>query len=82
MKIDIHNSLINWLISTQLYNGINRIVEKIATLDPTVKKVQMYGDFIKPEEGNIFGIYQFMDDDRVYYPLHSSTEKTYGIYSG
>ena len=69
MKIDIHSSVIGWLCSSELYNSLNEVVNRIAEMDGTVKKVQMYEDFLLPDDNYRFGKYPFMDDNRIYYPL-------------
>ena len=38
MKIDIHSSVIGWLCSSELYNSLNEVVNRIAEMDGTVKK--------------------------------------------
>ena len=69
MKIDIHNSIIDWLISSNLYNSLNKLVNILVERDKSIKKIQMYGDFFLPDEQNRFGKYLFMDEQFVYYPL-------------
>ena len=69
MNIDIHSSVIDWLCSSELYNSLNEVVNRIAEIDGTVKKVQMYEDFLLPNDNYRFGKYPFMDDNRIYYPL-------------
>ena len=69
MKIDIHNSIIDRLISSNLYNSLNKLVNALVERDKSIKKIQMYGDFYLPDEENRFGKYTLMDEKYVYYPL-------------
>ena len=68
MKIDIHNSIIDWLISSNLYNSLNKLVNILVERDKSIKKIQMYGDFFLPDEQNRFGKYLFYFSVR--YPIN------------
>lgn len=69
MKIDLHNEMLKHLVSPTFIEGINEIVNLIAQKDKSVKKVQMYGDYVTYVENKRFGNYMFEDKEKVYYPL-------------
>jgi hypothetical protein len=64
MKVDIHSIILDNMMCENFRKEIIVLAEQLSIMDPKLKKVQLYSDYILPDK-----TYSFMDETSFYYPL-------------